>query len=180
MLGVLIVAASLGASNFAAAIGIGLRGVGPGTRRRVAWIFGTCEAVMPLVGLAIGRGVAHQLGSATTDVSAVLLLAIGGWTIGRGLRAAPGPALATDELGPLILTGLALSLDNLVVGFALASFDVSVVAAAAVIGAVSVAMSLVGLELGARLGTRVQARGELLGGLVLVGVGVAVAAGYLG
>jgi len=48
-----------------------------------------------------------------------------------------------------------------------------------VIGAVSIAMSLLGLELGHRLGTKTGERGELLGGLVLIGVGVAVAAGVL-
>jgi manganese efflux pump family protein len=48
-----------------------------------------------------------------------------------------------------------------------------------VIGAVSVALSLLGLELGHRLGKRTGARGEILGGLVLIGVGAAIAAGVL-
>jgi putative Mn2+ efflux pump MntP len=46
-------------------------------------------------------------------------------------------------------------------------------------GAVSIALSLVGLELGARIGEKTGRRGELLGGVVLIGVGVAVAAGAL-
>ena len=164
----------------AAAVGIGMAGLGPGTRRRVAWVFGASEALMPLVGLAIGRSVAGDLGSATRGVGAVLLVAIGIWTAVRGLRADPTRLPVSDQLGRLVLTGLALSVDNLVVGFAVASFDVPIVVAAAVIGVVSVAMSLVGLELGSRLGAGTPMRGEVLGGLVLVGVGVAVAAGYLG
>ena len=47
------------------------------------------------------------------------------------------------------------------------------------IGAVSVALSLVGLELGSRLGAKTGERGELIGGLVLIGVGAAIAAGAL-
>jgi putative Mn2+ efflux pump MntP len=47
----------------------------------------------------------------------------------------------------------------------------------AVIGAVSVALSLLGLELGARLGTAAGTRGELLSGLILVAVGAALACG---
>lgn len=43
------------------------------------------------------------------------------------------------------------------------------------IGAVSIAMSLIGLELGNRLGPRTGQRGELLGGLVLIGVGICIA-----
>jgi putative Mn2+ efflux pump MntP len=51
--------------------------------------------------------------------------------------------------------------------------------AAAVIGAVSVTLSLIGLELGALIGTRTGEWGELLGGLILMAVGVAIAAGVL-
>ncbi len=43
-------------------------------------------------------------------------------------------------------------MDNLAVGFALGAYRVSLPVAALVIGAVSVAMSLAGLELGARIG----------------------------
>ena len=38
-------------------------------------------------------------------------------------------------------------------------------------------MSLAGLELGSRLGAKAGERGELLGGLVLIGLGIAVASG---
>ena len=51
--------------------------------------------------------------------------------------------------------------------------------AAIVIGAVSVALSLLGLELGGRLGTKTGQRGELLGGFVLIVVGIAIATGAL-
>jgi putative Mn2+ efflux pump MntP len=75
------------------------------------------------------------------------------------------------------VTGLALSVDNLAVGFALGAYHVSLPLAVAVIGAVSVALSLLGLELGDRLGARAGERGGYLGGIVLIGVGAAVAAG---
>jgi len=80
---------------------------------------------------------------------------------------------------PLVLTGLALSIDNLAVGFALGTYHISLILAAVVIGATSVTLSLVGLELGGRLGARIVNHGELAGGLVLVGVGIALAVGVL-
>ncbi len=76
-------------------------------------------------------------------------------------------------------TGIALSAANLAVGFALGTYHVGLAVAAITIGVVSVTMSLTGLELGDRLGTRTGERGELLGGLVLIAVGVAVASGIL-
>ena len=58
------------------------------------------------------------------------------------------------------------------------SLGLSNFADAIFIGAVSVTLSLAGLELGDRLGTNVGERGELIGGLVLIAVGIAVANGY--
>ncbi len=65
-----------------------------------------------------------------------------------------GAACGVQQLGRLLVTGIALSFDNLAVGFALGTYHVSLPAAAAVIGTVSVVMSLAGLELGARIGMR--------------------------
>ena len=51
MLAVLLVALSLGLSNFAAAVGIGVGGVSGRTRLRVGVIFGLFEGGMPILGL---------------------------------------------------------------------------------------------------------------------------------
>jgi putative Mn2+ efflux pump MntP len=53
VLALLLVALSLGLSNFAAAIGIGVTGVDAGTRLRVGLIFGISEAGMPILGLLL-------------------------------------------------------------------------------------------------------------------------------
>ncbi len=78
------------------------------------------------------------------------------------------------------ISGFALSLDNLIAGFALGSYQVNLITGALVFGAVSIAMSLAGLEFGARLGGLAGDSGELIGGVVLVGVGLAVGFGLLG
>lgn len=181
MLALILVALSLGLSNFAAAIGIGISGTSARTRLRVGIIFGAFEAGMPIAGLALGRGLARALGGAAHWISAGLLIATGAWALFQAIRADPQSAPVPDEqrTGRLIVTGVALSIDNLAVGFALGAFHVSLAVAAVTIGAVSVAMSLIGLELGARIGARTGRRGEFLGGLVLIAVGAAIAAGLL-
>lgn len=65
MLALALVALSLGLSNFAAAIGIGVAGVDARTRVRVGVVFGIFEAGMPILGLALGRSLASTLGHAT-------------------------------------------------------------------------------------------------------------------
>jgi putative Mn2+ efflux pump MntP len=79
----------------------------------------------------------------------------------------------------MLITGLALSIDNLAVGFALGTYQLDIIVAVIVIGAVSVTLSLLGLELGSRIGSRAAGRGELLGGVVLIAVGIALAAGVI-
>jgi putative Mn2+ efflux pump MntP len=53
MVALLLVAVSLGLSNFAAAIGIAVSGVDARTRLRVGLVFGLFEPAMPLLGLVL-------------------------------------------------------------------------------------------------------------------------------
>ena len=185
MLALLLVALSLGLSNYAAAIGLGVTGVDAGTRLRVGLIFGIFEAGMPILGLLLGHSLAQALGSAAHWIGAALLIATGGYTVLQAIRGQAReehqPAAGANQLrtGQLLVTGIALSIDNLAVGFALGAYHVNIAAAAVIIGAVSVTLSLAGLELGDRLGTKVGKRGELIGGLVLIAVGIAIASGIL-
>jgi len=101
---------------------------------------------------------------------------------GSGLSPGVSSLLASPSphLGRLLASGLVLSMDNLVVGFALGTYGVSVAAGAILIGSISVAMSLVGLELGGLLGRWAGPRSEQMSGLILILVGAAIAGGALG
>jgi putative Mn2+ efflux pump MntP len=83
------------------------------------------------------------------------------------------------RVGRLLVSGLVLSLDNLVVGFALGTYGVSIAFGAILIGAVSVAMSLAGLEVGSLLGRWAGERSEQMSGVILILVGAAIAGGAL-
>jgi putative Mn2+ efflux pump MntP len=180
MLALLLVALSLGLDNFAASAAIGAAGVDNRTRLRVGVVFGFFETAMPIAGLLAGRGLAGDLGGVTRWLGGGLLIATGVYGLVQEARAhRDGTGNEPQRLGRLLITGLALSIDNLAVGFALGAVHVSLPVAVIVIGAVSVALSLLGLELGHRVSARAGGRGEVLGGLVLIGVGIAVAAGLL-
>lgn len=185
MIALVLVAVSLGLSNFAASVAIGVSGVDARTRLCVGLIFGLFETSMPIIGLLLGRSLAATLGHAAHWIGAALLVATGGYALIQAVR---NPAIqdsqaraapAGQRTGRLVVTGVALSIDNLAVGFALGTFHVSLALSAIVIGAISVCMSLVGLELGSRIGAKTGDCGELLGGLVLIGVGIAVASGII-
>jgi len=198
VLALLLLAVALGLSNFAAAIGIGVSGVRGRDRVRIAVVFGVFEAGMPVLGVALGRGlasslghVAHWLGGAALVVIGVtgLVLARRGPRPGGGPRPvdeptpegpAPGrPAAGRPSwrLGRVVVSGLALSVDNLAAGFALGAYHTGLAVAATVFGVVSVVMSLAGLELGAMLGAGASDRCELVASVMLIAIGFAVAAG---
>lgn len=183
MTALLLVALALGLSNFAAAVGIGISGVDARARLRVGLVFGVFETAMPILGLALGRGIAATLGSGAHWIGGCLLIATGTWSLWQTLRDEDeqehAARSARQPLGRLLISGLALSVDNLAVGFALGAYHVALLTAALVIGAVSVALSLIGLGLGARIGAATGRRGELFGALVLIAVGVAVAVNVL-
>jgi putative Mn2+ efflux pump MntP len=105
----------------------------------------------------------------------------------RASRVSPRPAGA-PALAPipprgnvrLLASGLVLSVDNLVIGFALGTYGIGIALGAIVIGAVSVGMSLAGLELGGLLGRWAGRRSEQMSSLILIAVGAAIGAGALG
>jgi manganese efflux pump family protein len=182
MLGLLLVSLSVGLSNFAGAIGIGLSGIDARTRIRVGLAFGFFEALMPLIGLLLGQAVARYIGGHVAGyVAGGILILTGAYTIWQGWglerKEQPPRRLQTHSL---IVTAMALSIDNLAVGFALAVYHVQIVLAAVTMGVVSVVMSLLGLELGHRLGRRIEGWSEELGGAMLIVVGIAIATGILG
>jgi manganese efflux pump family protein len=181
VLALILVALSLGLSNFAVAIGIGISGTSARTRLQVGLIFGLFETGMPIAGLALGRSLAGALGGAAHWISASVLIVTGAWTLAQAIRGTPGtgPRPPDQRTWRLLITGLAISIDNLAIGFALGAFHVGLAVAAITIGAISTGLSLIGLELGDRIGARAGQRGELLGAIVLIAVGAAIAAGLI-
>ena len=209
VLALFLVAASLGMSNLAASIAIGVSGVDARTRLRVGLVFGLFESGMPVLGLLIGEQAAASLGHAARWIGAGLLIAVGLYTLvsatrtgstqahahgGPGSAGAKGttepimggtgstgqpPQVRSPGLIRLLVSGLALSVDNLVVGFALGTYHTSIAVGVIVIGVVSVGMSLLGLELGVGIGRWAGRRGEQLAGLTLISVGIAIASGAL-
>jgi putative Mn2+ efflux pump MntP len=182
LVSLLIVSFSLGLSNFAAAIGIGLSGVDARTRLKTGLAFGLYEALMPLLGLALGSMLAVSLATLGHYVGAGLLVLTGSyllWKALRGREVSSPSERQTVDFRHLLLTGFTLSIDNLVVGFALGIYDVPVALAAGLIAVVSVSMSLVGLELGDRLSPHLGQWSEALGAVVLILVGFALGFGIL-
>jgi manganese efflux pump family protein len=184
-----LLAVALGLDNLAAATGLGVGAtgrIGGAARLRIAVVFGLFEAGMPVLGLVLGHGLADSIGAAARWLAGAVLIGFGVAGLvqsrresGYAERAQPPQRIGVQPIGRLLLAGLVLSGDNLAAGFALGAYQVGIAAAAVVFGAVSVGMSLAGLELGARIGAAAGERSELIACLLLIVVGAVIAAGVL-
>jgi manganese efflux pump family protein len=150
---------------------------------RIALVFGVFEAGMPVLGFVLGRGLAEGLGRADHWLAGATLIAVGVISLIAD-RPGAGPERAGAgerpwRTGRVAASGLALSADNLAAGFALGAYHIGLAVAALIFGIMSVAMSLAGLELGAKIGVAAGDRSELLASVLLIAVGVAIAAGVL-
>jgi len=174
-----ILGATIGANNLVVALALGALGQAP-RRWRIAGVFGVFEFAVPLIGLLIGQGLSGELAEAGRWIGAAMLVALGLLTLRPD--GADDERLAARVTTTWGLVGLAagLSLDNLLVGFALGLGDVSPLLVAAVIASFSVSFTLVGLQLGAVGRRHWERRVRVLAGVALVAVGLAVGAGWIG
>ena len=181
---ILLLGFAMSTDAFAAAIGKGAAMTRPRLSQalRVGLIFGVIEAITPLLGWLLGKGASHYIEAWGHWVAFVLLLALGLHMIWNGLK--PESDEPVDEakkhgIVGLALTGLSTSIDALAVGAGLAFVDVPIAVVAIVIGLCTFAMVTAGVMLGRVLGAIVGRRAELMGGLVLIGVGAVILRGHL-
>ena len=178
MVALLAVAIALGLNNFGASIAIGVSGVNRRTGIKVATVFGLFDVVMPATGMLIGHRLAGDLGHAARWAGAGVLAVAAVWGLVEALHGDDDTPRAWDGWR-LLISGAALSLDDLAVGLALGAVSVPIVVAVTAFGITSAVMSIIGLELGAKLGMVAGDRGEVVAGIVLICVAAAMAAGWL-
>ncbi|MFJ5837736.1 manganese efflux pump MntP family protein [Streptomyces shenzhenensis] len=156
----------LSLDNFRVSIALGTVPFGLKRAVQVALTFGLWDAIMPLVGLLIGRRIGESLGGVADVVGAAALGGYGLYLVVSALRN-PEP----DELDhPWALFGipLTLSLDNLFAGASLGIIGLSPWFSAAVFGFITAVMSLVGLRLGRVAARLIRIRSDLLSGVTLI------------
>ena len=145
---------------------------------RTGLIFGVIEAITPVLGWALGFGAAKHVAAWDHWIAFVLLGVLGARMIHAGLQPAPSPLdgepPARHSFWLLAATGLATSIDAMIVGVGLALLHVDIVPVAAAIGLATFMMATAGVMLGRVLGTLAGKRAEVIGGLVLIGLGTTI------
>lgn len=154
-----------------------------GTRRahlRLAFHFGFFQMMMTVLGWLAGSTVARFIDGVDHWIAFVLLAYVGGKMIYEGIH----PEIETYETDPsrgktLILLCVATSIDALAVGLSMAMLKEPILIPGVIIGVVTFGLSLVGLLAGNLLGEKIGKRMEILGGIILIGIGLRVVIEHL-
>jgi len=184
LLSVIAIAFAMSTDAFAAAVAKGAALQRPSLREalRTGAIFGVIEAVTPLIGWLVGSAAAKYASEWDHWIAFTLLAGLGARMVWVGFRSDGSDADARPDSHSfwiLALTGLATSIDALAVGVGLAFIDVQIGWVAAAIGTATFLMVTIGVMLGRVLGAVAGKRAEIVGGLLLIGIGTAIVIEHL-
>jgi manganese efflux pump family protein len=143
---------------------------------RLGFHFGLFQAMMPVLGWLAGMSIHRWITAIDHWVAFALLALIGGKMIWEALsHEEENPPRADPTRGwSLVMLSVATSIDALAVGLSLAMLEVSIWIPAAVIGLVCAPLTVLGMMLGRRISGFWGPRVEIVGGLVLIGIGVKI------
>jgi len=142
---------------------------------RLIFHFGFFQAAMTVLGWFAGSSVAQYIRGFDHWIAMALLAYVGGNMILSGLNPEGETYLSDPSKGRLlIMLSIATSIDAMAVGLSLAMLNEPWLIPAIIIGIVTWTLCAVGLLAGDKLGQKFGKRMEILGGLILIGIGLRV------
>lgn len=141
---------------------------------KVALVLAFFQTLMPLIGWFGGV----QLGRLMSDfdhwIAFGLLFLLGTKMIADTFKKEEEGKINPMMLRVLIYLGLATSMDALVVGVSLALISTKIIIALAVIGFTTFMAAMIGMLLGKNATGKLGKKVEVLGGLILIGIGIKI------
>ena len=172
-----LIAFGLAADAFAASItsGIKIKRLRIKNALMIATFFGFFQAIMPLVGWLIGRGLKGLISEVDHWIAFGLLGFVGCRMIYESIQS----ETISKQLNPLnlyvLLTlSIATSIDALVVGISFAFLQNYIATLVICIGVVTFALSFFGVFIGNNFGNWFNNKIEIVGGLILIFIGTKI------
>lgn len=182
----LLIAVGLSMDAFAVSIcrGLGMRCLNLRTAAVLALFFGCFQALMPLVGWALGSQLMWLIAPVDHWVAFVLLAFIGGKMLWEAFHEDDEGCGCEDtsaiNLREFLVLAVATSIDALAAGISFAALNVDIVASVSLIGVITFALSFVGVAVGHFFGARYERPASVVGGVVLILIGLKVLLEHLG
>ena len=150
----------------------------------ISLFFGGFQALMPLIGWALGSQLTDFITPIDHWIAFGLLAFVGGkmlWDAFHEDDEAEGAQ--TDEkldLKELLMLAIATSIDALAVGITFAFLQVAIVPSITIIGLTTFVISFAGVAVGHFFGARFEKPATIVGGVVLILIGVKILLEHLG
>lgn len=171
---IFVIAVSLGLDVFAVGIGVGMRGASRAVKIRIGTAFACAEVVMNLIGVGLGQLAGQLIGGVAGYVGFAALVLVGIYMVVESLREAEARTPLDMSRGwGLFIASVSISLDSLGIGFSILYIGVPLYLALAVIFAVSICATVLGLTFGRALGRRIEEGAEIFSGIILILTGAA-------
>ena len=134
------------------------------------------QGAMPLIGWLIGSSFKNVVESYDHWIAFILLLVIGVKLIYDGLTESSEDKSRLDMTKNTVLAGMALatSIDALIIGIGFGFIDINIWLAIFIIGVTTFLFSFFGVYIGEKIGNKINTGIEVVGGLVLIGLGVKI------
>ncbi|GAB4374863.1 MAG: manganese efflux pump MntP family protein [Calditrichia bacterium] len=176
-----LIALGLSFDTFAVSISTGLiiRHIRFWQGFRIAIVLAFFQSVMPFFGWLGGIQVEKYLYDYDHWIAFGLLSAIGFKMIIDSFKDSPDKKFNPLWFPVLISMAIATSIDALVVGITLAFIDTSIYLALIIIGSVTFLVSMVGMLLGKNITGKFGKKVEIVGGLILIGIGTKILMNHL-
>lgn len=138
--------------------------------------FGGFQGLMPLIGYFLGRGFSHYITAFDHIIALILLGFIGGQMIWESFKKEDENTDSNVLTGKMLfMQGIATSIDALAVGVSFAALkDVNIAFASSSICCITFVFSVVGVLIGKKFGNMLNNKAQLVGGLILVGIGIKI------
>ena len=146
---------------------------------KIAGTFGLFQAAMPMIGWVCVHTIVELFSSFERFIpwiALALLGYIGGKMLADGIRGEEAEEAAQLSAGALFMQGVATSIDALSVGFTISEYGwfMALVTAAIIIAVVTFFLCMAGLCIGKRFGTQLSGKANILGGVILIGIGLEI------
>jgi len=177
LLTITLISIGLAMDAFAVSLGIGTAGQIADLRGkiRLAAHFGIFQSGMTSLGWLAGETIVHYVKEFDHWIAFALLGYVGINLIRSGMNKG-GKAFEQDPSTgrTLVILSFATSIDAFAVGLSIAFLNVPVLFSVMMIGIVTLILSAIGLFAGIHLGETFGKRMEILGGLILLGIGIRI------
>lgn len=182
MITITVIAFGLAMDAFAVSItsGVTTRHLRVNNALKIAIFFGSFQAIMPLIGWLAGLSLRNFISGIDHWVAFGLLSLIGCRMIYEAIEIdSSGKHTSLLSIYVLLMLSIATSIDALAVGISFAFLKISIAAFIIVVGTVTFLLSFLGVFIGNRFGHFFEKRIEIIGGLILIGIGVKILVEHL-